>query len=82
MPHNHEKGLCWYSDKYKLCFIGIPKCAQTSIKDAFNMDKNESNYFNLPDHVKNYALFCVLRDPIDRLVSGYLEVIKRAVIDF
>jgi len=77
MAYNHDKGWCWYNLDNNICFIGVPKNASTSIRNGFNLNKMD-NYFSLSDGVKsNLKLITVLRDPLDRLVSAYLEVIIR-----
>ena len=80
----HPKGLCWRSRKSKLCFIGVPKNAQTSIRKMFGFHEHSvcrGNYYDLiktPGWAKKFTLFCVMRNPYDRLASAYLEILKRA----
>jgi len=77
MAYNHDKGWCWYNLDNNICFIGVPKNASTSIRNGLNLNKMD-NYFTLSDDVKNNLnLITVLRDPLDRLVSSYLEVLVR-----
>tara|TARA_A100001515_G_scaffold31593_3_gene24610 strand:- start:4376 stop:5020 length:645 start_codon:yes stop_codon:yes gene_type:complete len=78
MAFNHERGLCWYNDTYKLCFIGVPKNAQTSIRNAFNLNSNQTNYNILSSDRKKYTTICVIRNPFYRIISGYLEVLNRS----
>lgn len=80
----HPKGLCWYSHKDKLCFVGVPKNAQTSIRKMFDFNEPPQAsgiYYDLievTDWAKEFTLFCVMRNPYHRVVSAYLEIIKRA----
>lgn len=84
MNTRHPKGLCWRSRKTKLCFIGVPKNAQTSIRKMFGFHEHplcRGNYYDLiktPGWAKKFTLFCVMRNPYDRLASAYLEILKRA----
>jgi len=77
MAYNHKKGWCWYNEDNKLCFIAVPKNASTSLRNGFNLTKMD-NYFNLNKGLKNeLKLITVIRNPLDRLVSSYLEVLVR-----
>ena len=85
MAYNHEKGWCWVGHKEKIIFIGIPKNASTSIRNSFGFKASEpDNYFSIQKRVtdeRNYKTLTVLRNPLDRFISGYIEVCKRATGD-
>ena len=77
MAYNHDKGWCWFNNNNKICFIAIPKNASTSIRNGLNLKKMD-NYFDLgEDFKKEYKNITVLRDPLERIVSAYLEVLIR-----
>ena len=77
MAYNHDKGWCWYNTDNKINFIAVPKNASTSIRNGLNL-KTMDNYFNLTEDFKNvYKNITVLRDPLERIVSSYLEVLNR-----
>jgi hypothetical protein len=80
MPKGHYKGKVWISDKEKVIFLGIPKTASTSIRRMLGMyAKDCSNFNELKDEKKydDYTMFTILRNPLERFVSGYLEVMLR-----
>jgi len=63
-----------------LLFVNIPKNASASMKQIMRgCDFAEDNYFNLDR--TGYYVFTVVRNPLDRFVSAYLEVIKRGSRD-
>jgi len=79
MAYNHKKGLCWFNGD--ICFLPIPKNASTSIRNTFKFT-NTSIYLDEHTSTKSMGkLITVIRNPMDRLVSGYLEIIYRAAID-
>ena len=74
-------------EKHKLLFVNAPKCAGTSLKfmlyDYLDESRRESevhigNRFSAQKFdakvikkCKNYYKFCVVRDPVDKLISCY-----------
>jgi hypothetical protein len=77
MAYNHDKGWCWYNTNNKINFIAIPKNASTSIRNGLNL-KSMGNYFTVSEDFKNeYKNITVLRNPLERIVSAYLEVLIR-----
>lgn len=79
-PFSHEKGFCWVSEKYHLIFIPIPKNASTSIRNITLFEFHLDNYFRYQTRVENgeYKVFTIIREPLDRFVSAYIEVCERA----
>lgn len=76
MAWNHPKGMCWYNDD--ICFIGVPKNASSSFRQSFGVG-GPDNYLNPKNKkIKDLKLVTVIRDPLDRVISGYLETIKRS----
>lgn len=75
----HINGTFWYSEQKGIAFFAVPKNASTALRNS--LGTTEAGYhseFELPnDTVK----FSVLRNPVDRCVSAYIEVIKRATVD-
>lgn len=75
---------CFLDEKNKLIYMHIDKCASTSISTALR-----SSYFTDLTFLKdaqgtakyfvahNYTFFAVIRDPVDRWISGLNEFIKR-----
>lgn len=69
------------SNKYKIIFIHIPKCAGSSLRLAIKEnDPNaimleHTSYIDLlkkyPNKTKNYLIFTIVRNTYDRLVSLY-----------
>ena len=63
---------CCFNNELKLCLINIPKNASTTIIDLFDME-SASNYNSIP---KDFYKIVVIRNPYDRAVSSFSEVIK------
>ncbi len=84
MAFNHEKGLCAVSHENRLIFIGVSSNASTSIRNALNLKGYDNNYISilsLGSKEIEYTTFTIVRDPIERLISGYLKVCDRATGD-
>lgn len=79
--NSHERGRCWVSDTYKLIFIPIAKNGTTSIRNIKEYEFKKSNLEALDEKLNDYKIFTVLREPIDRFVSGFSEECKRVSID-
>ncbi len=50
-PGEHPHGLCWVQDERKLCFVNIPKCASSSMKQALEPVGFVEQNFNDRDFV-------------------------------
>lgn len=74
---NHN-GLSWYSDDCNLIYLGIPKTASTSMRHMFKIDQNGMNLNNLPKGKESYRVFTIIRNPLNRFVSGVVESFKRS----
>ncbi len=73
---NGYKGLFWHSSKYKLASLLIPKNATTSVKWSMGITGQIAiGYDEACD--KKYTKIVILRNPLNKFISGYLEVIKR-----
>ena len=73
LPENFPRfNLCFLNDKFIL--INIPKNASTSIRDTLSLYRREP-FFN---DTKNsgHKKIVVIRDPMKRIISSYMELIK------
>jgi len=80
MAYNHEKGMCYVLKDPGICFIPIPKNASTTIRrEVFNnnVDDATDNFIKNPDILENNKVIAVIREPIDRFCSAYLEILIR-----
>jgi hypothetical protein len=62
----------WINDQLKLAFLCIPKVASSGIRSQFRFIRM-SNINELP---KDYKVFTLIREPIKRFVSAYIEVVQ------
>ncbi|MEJ1472118.1 MAG: sulfotransferase family 2 domain-containing protein [Candidatus Sedimenticola sp. (ex Thyasira tokunagai)] len=68
-----------YCDKHKCIFIHIPKNAGTSVITLLNdnkkIEQEHNTYWDYirsdPIRFRTYEKFCIVRNPWDRLLSGY-----------
>jgi hypothetical protein len=68
----HEKGSCLLHPELKTAFINIPKVASQSLKDTLRPAGFQ--YVNIFDYnQQDYRIITILRDPLQRFISGYLE---------
>lgn len=81
LPKSHtHNGMCIIHCDKKLAFINIPKNASTSIRlKLFSLGFKWGNIKNI--NPNEYFIFTIIREPIDRFVSQYLETVKRATGD-
>ena len=63
-----HNGLTWTKDGFGKNFLGVPKCASSGIREEFNL--KATNDIKDVDNV-----FSVIREPIKRYVSGYIEAL-------
>tara|TARA_Y100000004_G_scaffold195105_1_gene261338 strand:- start:11698 stop:12357 length:660 start_codon:yes stop_codon:yes gene_type:complete len=84
----HPPGFfdCFLNKKSKLVFMHIDKCASTSVSnfclkndDFCDMSFRIKNIDKFNDYVRknNYFFLAIIRNPIDRYISGIQEFIKR-----
>ena len=66
-------GKIWLNKRRKLGFLKIPKCSGTSICNTLKTLKYVCLKENAP---KDFTLFSVIRNPVTRLISGYIEIIQ------
>lgn len=71
IDHN---GLSWVNEDLGLVYLGVPKTASTSIRSILGPNKKT---VNLNNYDTKHTIFTIIREPIDRFVSGYLESLKR-----
>ena len=64
-----HNGLTWTKNGFGKSFLGLPKCASSGIREEFDLkDTNDISTVN--------NVFSVMREPIKRYVSGYIEGMK------
>lgn len=78
MAWNSAKGRCDINKKDLICVVPNPKCGSSSLRGIF---KTTGPFNYLDDssklNLEKYFLISSIREPKDRLVSGYLEMVKR-----
>ena len=67
----------FYSKKYDVWYLRIPKCASTTICAWLEIDDQEFSYD--PPPYPAPVITCI-RHPIDRFVSGYHEALRRNTV--
>ena len=78
MAWNHKKGRCDLNQKDLICVIPSPKCGSTSMRNIFRTN-GPFDYFEDKEKLglDKYFLVSCIREPKSRLVSGYLEMVRR-----
>jgi hypothetical protein len=71
-PRGHTFGTCMSSPNTDLIYVNIPKCASSWTKPNLR-DLGWEFYNYHTDHLKNKHAMVVLRDPLDRWLSGICE---------
>ena len=67
----------WNSDKYKVSFLGIPKCGSSSVRAALGC--HPENDWSLDPKYEKTITF--LRDPVERFVSMFGEMHRQRHTD-
>lgn len=70
-PPSHRE-VVWLNDRVKLGFLGVPKCSSSGIRQQFNLTRMVK-YKDVPE---NYTVFTVVREPVGRFISAYIEVMQ------
>ncbi|MBW3020094.1 sulfotransferase family protein, partial [Candidatus Woesearchaeota archaeon] len=75
---SYERVFCFFCSN-NLIYIHIPKCGTSSVKKMFKLKTED--YFKYktlnPDLKKKYKMFTVIRNPLDRFVSSFFELLER-----
>lgn len=79
----HPKGLCYVDERFKLIFVPIPKNASTSVRNMSGLQFYTDNIMAYTQKIaqREYKAFAIIREPVQRFISGYIEVCKRATGD-
>ena len=77
------KGICYVNDANRIIFLTVPKNASTSIRKIPEIPFYKSNIMSFEKELVNgeYRAFTVIRDPVRRFVSSFIEVCLRATVD-
>jgi len=67
---NAHIGKFWINDEFS--FLKIPKNSSTTILEEFNLEDSDLKYNQMADR----KLFTIIRNPIERFVSAFLEVLE------
>jgi hypothetical protein len=81
-----KKGMCYVSHDAKMIYFHTPKNCSSTMRKVLGKINSHSvvadNYFDLSDAIKKkYKKVSIIRDPIDRTVSSFIEVTRRAYTD-
>lgn len=68
-----HNGVTFNKKGFDKSFLAIPKCASTSIRNQFNLSIRKR--IELVD--ESITIFSVIREPIERYISGYIEAMGR-----
>lgn len=74
----HNFGHCLINDTNDMVYVNIPKNATNWAKDNLaTLGWRHSNFVEYPEVVENKRVMVILRDPIERWVSGIAEFFVR-----
>ena len=69
---NEHLSLCFFKEEERIAFLNIPKNGSSTIRKTLGF-KTRIEYSKVLDFEKK---FIILRDPMERIISSYFEVIK------
>lgn len=81
MAYNSGKGTVYYIEEKNFCLIPISKNGSTSFRetcDVSGLKYEVRNFLEESDFLNDKIVAVILREPIDRFVSGYFEINVRA----
>ena len=67
---NIFKETVWVNNNLKIGFKGVPKCASSGIRKQFDF----TELVNYKDVPTSYTIFTIIREPIKRFISAYIEI--------
>lgn len=74
-PERGGKGYYFFNDNFS--FLNIPKNASSTLRRLFDFGNNRVKMQDKDDKIFHSRItFTVIRNPIDRFISGYSEVLK------
>lgn len=79
MTEQVNPGRCLVSDAERFIFVSVPKAATTAIHHHFGTRYSSS--FAYEEYASGYKSFTIVREPFDRLASGYIEALARSKTD-
>lgn len=69
------------SHRYQFIYVRIAKNASTSLTSEFSKERYQSEKMRYskvdPEHKQRYFTFAFVRDPVERFLSGYHELVTR-----
>ena len=68
-----HRGICWINTNLEVAYLGIPKCGNSMLRYQLTLDPGIVDIGEIPS---DFFLFSVIREPTERLVSAYIEVIQ------
>lgn len=74
-PCSYKIDGCFLDKNNKFCLIHIYKNASISIRNALKMRGNYYKYDDVKD-TDNIVTICIIRDPINRIVSIYMYMLR------
>lgn len=68
-----HRGVTWVNQEMEVAFLGIPKCGSITLRKQLRL---EPGIVDIEDVPEDFFLFTVIRNPIRRLVSAYIEIVQ------
>lgn len=68
-----HRGITWINQEIEVAFLGIPKCGSITLRKQLHL---ETGIVNIEDVPEDFFLFTIIRNPIKRFISAYIEVVQ------